>query len=66
VGVVTLKKKKYAPFYSRSFNHFSKQLLKRALLLNVINSRQAHHQLKTHLQASSPVAMEMQIPAALG
>ena len=25
----------------------------------------AHHQLKTHLQAGSPVVMEMQIPATL-
>lgn len=34
------------------------------LLLNVINSREVHHQ--THIQPGSPVVIEMQIPAMLG
>lgn len=40
--------------------------LKKALLLNTINSRPARGQLKTHLQVRSPVVMEIQIPAMLG
>lgn len=38
----------------------------RLLLLNVIDSRQAHHKLQTLLQAGSPVVTERQIPAWLG